>query len=52
MSWLGCEGFQFVQTLMDGEQEICKSSVGLFSILNAKFEPQHKKLSYHYSIAK
>ena len=31
-----------MQTLTD-EQEICKSSAGLFSILNVKFKSKHNK---------
>ena len=35
MNRLGCEGLHFVQTLMDDEQETCKSSTGLLNILSA-----------------
>ena len=38
MNWSGCKGLHFVQTFTDNEQEVCKTSAGLFSILNAKFK--------------
>ena len=37
------EGSHFMQTLNDEGNEICKSSAGLFNILNAKFKPQHNE---------
>ena len=40
MSWPRCEGFRLVQTLNDGEKEKCKTSSGLFEVLNEKFKPQ------------
>ena len=43
MSWIGQGGFNFVQTLIDEEQEMCKNSAGIFSILNEKFKLQHNK---------
>ena len=43
MNWLKCEGLHFVQTLIGEEQNLCKNSIGLVSVLNMKFEPQHNK---------
>ena len=40
-----------MQTLTDKEQEICKSSVALFSILNVKFKHSTMKFFYTCSIA-
>ena len=52
MSWLGCEGLKFVQTLNSEEEEKCKTSSGLFEVLNDKFKPEHNKQYYHYNIFK
>ena len=39
MNWLGCEGLHFLHTTNEEEKEKkCKSSKGLFSILNEKIQ--------------
>ena len=44
MNWLGCEGLRFVQTLNDEEEEKCKTSSGLFEVLNGEFRPQQNEM--------
>ena len=43
INWLGSKELHLMQTLTNGEQEACKSSVDLFNILNAKFKPKHNE---------
>ena len=43
LNWLGSKGLQFVQTLNNIVQENCRTSVGLFEVLSAKFKPQHNE---------
>ena len=38
-----CEGLHFIQTLNDRGKEKCKCSIGLFSVLNERFIPQHNE---------
>ena len=44
MNWLGHDGLRFIQTLMDKDQEKCKSSSGLFKVLSVKLKPQHNEM--------
>ena len=43
LSWLGREGLQFMKTLSE-EKEKCETSMGLFSVLGEKVEPQQKTI--------
>ena len=50
MNWLGYKGLRLVQTLNDREQEKCKTSSGLFEVLNEEFKLQQNEtiLSLQY----
>ena len=42
--WLGRQGLQFIETLIQAEHERCNTmGEGLFDILNNKFHPQHNE---------
>ena len=43
MNWQEHIELRSVQTLNKREEEKCKTSLGLFEVLNDKFEPQHNK---------
>ena len=42
-SWLGRQGLQLLETLMQEEQEECYDEEGLFKILNKKFRSQYSE---------
>ena len=43
-NWLGRQGLQLLETLMEAEQESCNNEEGLFKILNTKFKLQYNEI--------
>ena len=42
-NWLGRQGLQLLETLMQAEQEVCNEEECLFEILNNKFRLQYNE---------
>ena len=43
-NWLGRQCLQFIEFLMQAEQELCNTMVGLFDTSNNKVHSQHSKI--------
>ena len=42
-NWLGRNGLQFLETLIQTEEEKCNRTEGLFTTLNNKVKPQYNE---------
>ena len=42
-NWLGRKGLHYIESLAEGEKEVCSTLEGLFNTLATKFRPQYNE---------
>ena len=42
-NWLGRKGLHYIESLTEGEKEVCSTLEGLFDMLATKFRPQYNE---------